>query len=141
MLSLRKEEFPKKRGLLIKDHDTEKEVTKTPHKPQHPKKNQQHTKGTQPRQAHPKNQQNNAPQNNKNKHKENSRDKNQAVSKGNRSNNRYKDPDFEFDGIIESEGVLEMMPMGMVFYVLLITIICRLQMIFMSHNRKSNYLE
>ena len=109
---------PEKRGVpeekvaAIKDHDTEKEVTKTPHKQQHPKKNQQHTKGTPPRQAHPKNQQNNAPQNNKNKHKENSRDKNQAVSKGNRSNNRYKDPDFEFDGIIESEGVLEMMPDG-----------------------------
>ena len=26
--------------------------------------------------------------------------------------NKYKDPDFEFDGIIESEGVLEMMPDG-----------------------------
>tara|TARA_R110002073_G_scaffold145532_4_gene297687 strand:+ start:4851 stop:6533 length:1683 start_codon:yes stop_codon:yes gene_type:complete len=30
----------------------------------------------------------------------------------NHSGNRYKDPDFEFDGIIESEGVLEMMPDG-----------------------------
>ena len=28
------------------------------------------------------------------------------------SGNRYKDPDYEFDGIIESEGVLEMMPDG-----------------------------
>ena len=26
--------------------------------------------------------------------------------------NRYRDPDYEFDGIIESEGVLEMMPDG-----------------------------
>ncbi len=34
--------------------------------------------------------------------------KNQRNQKG----NRYKDPDFEFDGIIESEGVLEMMPDG-----------------------------
>ena len=96
----------------IKDHDTEKDVLKTPHKPQHPKKNQQHSKAPQPRPAHPKNQQNNAGQNNKNKHKENSREKSPVVSKGNRSNNRYKDPDFEFDGIIESEGVLEMMPDG-----------------------------
>ncbi len=37
------------------------------------------------------------------------------VDKHNRSQNtgnRYKDPDFEFDGIIKSEGVLEMMPDG-----------------------------
>ncbi|NVK53330.1 MAG: transcription termination factor Rho [Flavobacteriaceae bacterium] len=46
--------------------------------------------------------------NNKNKNQQH-RDKN---SKGNKSNSRYKDPDFEFDGIIESEGVLEMMPDG-----------------------------
>ncbi|MCG8183453.1 transcription termination factor Rho [Tenacibaculum piscium] len=29
-----------------------------------------------------------------------------------KSGNKYRDPDFEFDGIIESEGVLEMMPDG-----------------------------
>jgi len=39
------------------------------------------------------------------------RDKNNS-NKGHKSGNRYKDPDFEFDGIIESEGVLEMMPDG-----------------------------
>ena len=35
-------------------------------------------------------------------------------NKGQRTNNanRYRDPDYEFDGIIESEGVLEMMPDG-----------------------------
>ena len=35
-------------------------------------------------------------------------------NKGQRTNsgNRYKDPGYEFDGIIESEGVLEMMPDG-----------------------------
>ena len=54
-------------------------------------------------------------QNNKNKHKENSqnRDKNNSNRNGgNKSSNRYRDPDFEFDGIIESEGVLEMMSDG-----------------------------
>ena len=48
---------------------------------------------------------------NQNKPKPNNnqnRDKNNRAQKG----NRYKDPDFEFDGIIESEGVLEMMPDG-----------------------------
>ena len=29
-----------------------------------------------------------------------------------KNGNRYRDPDYEFDGIIESEGVLEMMPDG-----------------------------
>ena len=54
-------------------------------------------------------------QNNKNKHKENSqnRDKNNSNRNGgNKSGNRFRDPDFEFDGIIESEGVLEMMSDG-----------------------------
>ncbi|MGJ8743708.1 transcription termination factor Rho [Polaribacter sp.] len=42
-----------------------------------------------------------------------SRDKNNSNrNNGNKSGNRYRDPDFEFDGIIESEGVLEMMPDG-----------------------------
>jgi len=56
--------------------------------------------------------QNNSQQNTKARPKENNRDKKPVVSRGNKSNNRYKDPDFEFDGIIESEGVLEMMPDG-----------------------------
>ena len=54
-------------------------------------------------------------QNNKNRTKDNNqnRDKNNTNrNNGNKSGNRYKDPDFEFDGIIESEGVLEMMPDG-----------------------------
>ncbi|MFT6960008.1 MAG: transcription termination factor Rho [Polaribacter sp.] len=56
---------------------------------------------------------NNPPQANKPKNTNQSRDKsNTGRSNGNKSTNRYKDPDFEFDGIIESEGVLEMMPDG-----------------------------
>lgn len=43
--------------------------------------------------------------------KNNNRGQSQSQSQ-NHSGNRYKDPDFEFDGIIESEGVLEMMPDG-----------------------------
>ena len=61
--------------------------------------------------THNKNQQrNNNQQNLKNKGKDNNNTKNNQ--RGNKSNNRYKDPDFEFDGIIESEGVLEMMQDG-----------------------------
>ncbi|MEE9407118.1 MAG: transcription termination factor Rho [Polaribacter sp.] len=68
----------------------EQKTANIPNKPQH--KNQQ--------------------QNNKNKNSNQNRDKKPQVSRGNKSNNRYRDPDFEFDGIIESEGVLEMMPDG-----------------------------
>jgi transcription termination factor Rho len=57
---------------------------------------------------------NNPNQQHKNKNNSNqARDKNTSNrNNGNKSNNRYRDPDFEFDGIIESEGVLEMMPDG-----------------------------
>lgn len=55
-------------------------------------------------------------QNNKNQvpEKKQNTNKNQTQNKnGNRKNsNRYRDPDYEFDGIIESEGVLEIMPDG-----------------------------
>jgi transcription termination factor Rho len=56
---------------------------------------------------------NNPPQSSKPKNNNQSREKtNTSRNNGNKSTNRYKDPDFEFDGIIESEGVLEMMPDG-----------------------------
>ena len=51
----------------------------------------------------------------RNNRQKNSRNNNNQpnVPKGNKDNrNRYRDPDFEFDGIIESEGVLDMMPDG-----------------------------
>ncbi len=48
-----------------------------------------------------------------NKTSQNNHQKNRNKNHRNQKNNsRYKDPDFEFDGIIESEGVLEMMPDG-----------------------------
>ncbi len=56
-------------------------------------------------------QKSNTPNQNPNQNK-NRNQQREKVAKGNKSNTRYKDPDFEFDGIIESEGVLEMMPDG-----------------------------
>ncbi len=38
--------------------------------------------------------------------------KHQNTNSDNKKANKYKDPNYEFDGIIESEGVLEMMPDG-----------------------------
>lgn len=55
------------------------------------------------------NQQNN---NNQNKNRNNNQNRDQKNQRNQKGGNRYKDPDFEFDGIIESEGVLEMMPDG-----------------------------
>ena len=52
---------------------------------------------------------NNRNQNNKN----NNNNRNNKDNKGNRdSRNRYKEPDFEFDAIIETEGVLDIMQDG-----------------------------
>ena len=59
---------------------------------------QHHNKG-----HHPKN------HNNQNKH---NRHNKQEVNHNKDNRNRYREPDYEFDGIIDSEGVLEIMPEG-----------------------------
>ncbi|MFD0993664.1 transcription termination factor Rho [Tenacibaculum geojense] len=57
--------------------------------------------------------QNNKPQRRQNNQKNNNNNnKNQKTQRNHKNGNKYRDPDFEFDGIIESEGVLEMMPDG-----------------------------
>ena len=45
-------------------------------------------------------------------HNNNNRNQKNQNQRNSNNGNKYKDPDFEFDGIIESEGVLEMMPDG-----------------------------
>ena len=52
------------------------------------------------------------PHNNNNNNNSNSRNPKNQNQRNTNTGNKYKDPDFEFDGIIESEGVLEMMPDG-----------------------------
>ncbi len=82
------------------DAEDKKDLKPEPKKPEHKK----------PVHANQRQKSNNPNQNpNQNKNRNQQREK---VAKGNKSNTRYKDPDFEFDGIIESEGVLEMMPDG-----------------------------
>jgi transcription termination factor Rho len=54
---------------------------------------------------------NNQNRNNQNRNNNKHQNKNQGGPK-HKSGNKYRDPDYEFDGIIESEGVLEMMPDG-----------------------------
>jgi transcription termination factor Rho len=97
------EEAPKApENKVEKQEEASKEVEKTSEKSKDEKKPVHNNQQNNQRQKNNNNQHKNR---NNNQH----RDKN---SKGNKTNTRYKDPDFEFDGIIESEGVLEMMQDG-----------------------------
>ena len=53
----------------------------------------------------------NNPNNNKNKNN-NQKRKREEVNHNKDNRNRYREPDFEFEGIINTEGVLDMMPEG-----------------------------
>jgi len=68
---------------------------------------------TKERLPHHKNNQKNNNQQNQNKDKHNRHNGNKNEVNHNKDNrNRYREPDYEFDGIIDSEGVLEIMPEG-----------------------------
>ena len=96
-----------RKPLVKKDAQVNEQKNEVVSKPKEEKQEQK--PANQPNK--PQQNRNNPPQSNKNKNQ--NRDKaNNSRSNGNKSTNRYKDPDFEFDGIIESEGVLEMMPDG-----------------------------
>jgi transcription termination factor Rho len=95
------------------DQDTKQEVavTEVTDKP-NPAKNKPQVKPAPQKQPQANNQQN-KPKQNPNQNKQQNSQQQTNTNKGQRkSGNRYRDPDYEFDGIIESEGVLEMMPDG-----------------------------
>lgn len=58
------------------------------------------------------NKQNSNQNSNSNQNQNSNPNQNQNPNFKNKKNNNFRDSDFEFDGIIESEGVLEMMPDG-----------------------------
>ena len=98
-----------RKPLVKKDAPVNEQKNEVVSKPKEEKQEQK--PANQPNK--PQQNRNSPPQSNKNKNNNQNRDKaNNSRSNGNKSTNRYKDPDFEFDGIIESEGVLEMMPDG-----------------------------
>jgi len=100
---------PQRKPLPRKEIKVEEKKTEIVSKTQEEKQEKKPT--NQPNK--PQQNRNNTPQSNKPKNSNQSKDKSNAGrNNGNKSTNRYKDPDFEFDGIIESEGVLEMMPDG-----------------------------
>ena len=78
----------------------DKAVSKNPTTDEKPAQNKLKPAPNKPKTPH----NNNNNNNNRNPKNQNQRNTN--------TGNKYKDPDFEFDGIIESEGVLEMMPDG-----------------------------
>ena len=127
-----------KRARVQKPHQEKKEQqkmdfddkskssdTKTEDKPaskpqQHSKDSRNDNKQPQKKDDNRRNQNQNKNQNqnhrndNNNRNKNNSQNKNQNhKNNGNKDNrNRYREPDFEFDAIIESEGVLDVMQDG-----------------------------
>ena len=77
--------------------------------PQNNQQNKATNTNSKPEQRSNKNQQNKKPVN-----PNQQKDQNQQKHKSNdfKKGGKYRDPDYEFDGIIESEGVLEKMPDG-----------------------------
>ena len=95
---------PKKSTNTALENKTgdDKDISKNPTTVEKPAQNKPKPAPNKPKTPHNNNNNNN--NNNRNPKNQNQRNTN--------TGNKYKDPDFEFDGIIESEGVLEMMPDG-----------------------------
>ncbi len=97
-----RKEFPKKEQRPVKAAQDNKDEKKA-----EPKGEGENKERTNNRPQHKNNK--NTHQNNNNK---NPRHKKQEVNHNKDNRNRYREPDYEFDGIISSEGVLEIMPEG-----------------------------
>jgi transcription termination factor Rho len=118
-----KTERPKRKRVAKKPSTEKKEVQAKEPTPKPEEKKENPVQEEKPKQKESKSsekpvQQNNRPKHNnqnghhQNKNRNNNQNRDQKNQRNQKSGNRYKDPDFEFDGIIESEGVLEMMPDG-----------------------------
>ena len=86
----------------------DKAVSENPTTDEKPAQNKPKPAPNKPKTPHNNNNNNNSSNNSSN----NSRNPKNQNQRNTNTGNKYKDPDFEFDGIIESEGVLEMMPDG-----------------------------
>ncbi|KEZ93943.1 transcription termination factor Rho [Nonlabens ulvanivorans] len=103
-----------------KKEDSPKKEARTPRPKQNDNRNEKSDRSNDKKTKNSQNDKRNDQNGDRNdRNDRNSRNKNQRnnnqnnVPKGNKdTRNRYRDPDFEFDGIIESEGCLDMMPDG-----------------------------
>jgi transcription termination factor Rho len=110
--STKKQESPEKTVAKTETNTPEKNISTNkslPNKTQdRPKKQSENShKNTHPNPPRKQND-NHTQKNQQHKNKQQNQQKGQRINNG----NRYRDPDYEFDGIIESEGVLEMMQDG-----------------------------
>ena len=103
-----------KQPVRVEKPSPTKEVKKveTPKKEVETSKPKQENSSEDKKQPANNNKQRNNNQNNNRNKQNNNQNRNNNNNKNHKNGNRYRDPDFEFDGIIESEGVLEMMPDG-----------------------------
>ena len=94
-----------------KDQHSQKEQNPQKDRPKSREQNQPRD-SKKPQQGHHRDQKNQGP--GQQKDQRNQHPKQNQKHRGNEANKqvKYRDPDFEFDGIIESEGVLEIMPDG-----------------------------
>lgn len=107
---VKKAEHQNKKQQPQKEKDATNKPQQRDNKPQ-PKPNNrpQHSNDANGNKTNPKDNRDNRDNNNR----DNSNHSNTKVSNGNKDNrNRYREPDFEFDAIIESEGVLDIMQDG-----------------------------
>jgi transcription termination factor Rho len=104
---------PKKSTNTALENKTgdDKAVSKNPTTDEKPAQNKPKPAPNKPKTPHNNNNNNNN-NNSSNNSSNNSRNPKNQNQRNTNTGNKYKDPDFEFDGIIESEGVLEMMPDG-----------------------------
>jgi transcription termination factor Rho len=105
---------PKKSTNTALENKTgdDKAVSKNPTTDEKPAQNKPKPAPNKPKTPHNNNNNNNNNNNSSNNSSNNSRNPKNQNQRNTNTGNKYKDPDFEFDGIIESEGVLEMMPDG-----------------------------
>ncbi|MEO5789219.1 MAG: transcription termination factor Rho [Gelidibacter sp.] len=103
---VKKVEHREKKQFTPKEKDNTNKPQTKDNKPQ-PKDNRpQHSNDTNGNKSNPKD-------NRDNNNRDNSAHASSKVNNGNKdSRNRYREPDFEFDAIIESEGVLDIMQDG-----------------------------
>jgi len=96
-----------------KDQNVQKEQN-TPKEHPKPREQNQPRDPKKPQQAHHRDQKNQGPGQQKDSRNQHPKQHQNPKQRGNEANKqvKYRDPDFEFDGIIESEGVLEIMPDG-----------------------------
>lgn len=117
--AVEKKEPVEKVETPVENKDADRKKPQHEKKPQHQKseKKQQHPQQQKQDNSQSKQDNSSQKQDNSNQKQEHSKNrkpqhKDQKPQHAKKSGNKYRDPDYEFDGIIESEGVLEIMPDG-----------------------------